>query len=318
VDGKPRGKVEKESVMKITVVGAGAMGSLFGALLSESGTSVRLFDIRAEHIKAINENGLGIELSGKTRSVNVKATTDKKKIRKADLVIIFVKSNHTGDAARVASELVSPTGFVLTLQNGLGNADIIAECIDPGRIVVGTTSHGATILGPGLVRHAGTGPTLIGMWSGAEKTAAECIADEFNKAGIATETVDDIRSVVWKKLMINVGINAVTALTGIKNGQILDLSSTRALVRAAVEEAMGVALTHGINIPDDMVKQVFQVAEATGANRSSMGQDVDYKRQTEIGVINGAVVKEAQKLALDVPVNQTLTTLIETLQTHYR
>jgi 2-dehydropantoate 2-reductase len=156
------------------------------------------------------------------------------------------------------------------------------------------------------------------MWSGAEKTAAECVADEFNKAGIATETVDDIRSVVWKKLMINVGINAVTALTGIKNGQILDLSSTRALVRAAVEEAMGVARTHGINIPDDMVKQVFQVAEATGANRSSMGQDVDNKRQTEIGVINGAVVKEAQKLALDVPVNRTLTTLIETLQTHYR
>jgi 2-dehydropantoate 2-reductase len=156
------------------------------------------------------------------------------------------------------------------------------------------------------------------MWSGAEKTAAQGIADVFNKAGIAAETVDDIRSVVWKKFMINVGINAVTALTGIKNGQILDLSSTRALVRSAVEEAMGVARAHGINIPNDMAEHVFQVAEATGANRSSMGQDVDNKRQTEIGVINGAVVKEAQKLALDVPVNQTLATLIETLQTHYR
>jgi 2-dehydropantoate 2-reductase len=318
VDGKSRGKVEKESVMKITVVGAGAMGSLFGALLSESGTSVRLFDIWAEHIKAINENGLGIELDGKTRSVNVNATTDKKKIRKADLVIIFVKSNHTGDAARVASELVSSTGFVLTLQNGLGNADIIAEYINPGRIIVGSTSHGATILGPGLIRHAGIGPTLIGMWSGDEKAAAQSVAVVFNKAGIATETVDDIRSVVWKKLMINVGINAITALTGIKNGQILDLSSTRALVRAAVEEAIVVARTHGIKIPDNMVEHVFQVAEVTGANRSSMGQDVDNKRQTEIGVINGAVVKEAQKLALDVPVNQTLTTLIETLQKHYR
>jgi 2-dehydropantoate 2-reductase len=317
VDGKTRGKIVKESVMKITVVGAGAMGSLFGALLFESGISVRLYDIWAEHVKAINENGLGIELDGKTRSVNVKATTDKKTIRKADLAIIFVKSTRTGDAARVASELVSSTGFVLTLQNGMGNADIIAEVIDPGRIIAGTTSHGATMLEPGLIRHAGIGPTLIGMWSGDEKAGAQSIADVFNKAGIATETVDDIRSVVWKKLIINVGINAITALTAIKNGQILDLSSTRALVHAAVEEAMEVARTHGIKIPDDMVEHVFQVAEATGANRSSMGQDVDNKRQTEIGAINGAVVKEAQKLGLNVPVNQTLTTLLETLQAHY-
>lgn len=317
MDGKTRGKVVEESVMKITVVGAGAMGSLFGALLFESGISVRLYDIWAEHVKAINENGLGIELDGKTRSVNVKATTDKKTIRKADLAIIFVKSTRTGDAARVASELVSSTGFVLTLQNGMGNADIIAEVIDPGRIIAGTTSHGATMLEPGLIRHAGIGPTLIGMWSGDEKAGAQSIADIFNKAGIATETVDDIRSVVWKKLIINVGINAITALTAIKNGQILDLSSTRALVHAAVEEAMEVARTHGIKIPDDMVEHVFQVAEATGANRSSMGQDVDNKRQTEIGAINGAVVKEAQKLGLNVPVNQTLTTLVETLQAHY-
>lgn len=304
--------------MKITVVGAGAMGSLFGALLSESGTSVRLFDIWAEHVKAINENGLGIELDGKTRSVHVKATTDKKKIGKADLAIIFVKSNRTGDAARVTSELVGRTGFVLTLQNGMGNADIIAKVIDPGRIIVGTTSHGATMLEPGRIRHAGIGPTLIGMWSGDEKSAAQSIADVFNKAGIATETVGDIRSVIWKKLIINVGINAITALTLIKNGQILDLSSTRALVRAAVEEAMEVARAHGIKIPDDMVEHVFQVAEATGANRSSMGQDVDNKRQTEIGAINGAVIKEARKLSLNVPINQTLTTLIETLQAHYR
>ena len=304
--------------MKIAIVGAGSMGSLFGALLAESGESVRLYDIWAEHVKAINEKGLGIELNGKTRSVNVKATTDKEKIRKADLVIIFVKSTQTGDAARVASELVDNTGFVLTLQNGMGNADIIAEVIDPGGIIAGTTSHGATLLGPGLIRHAGTGLTVIGMWSGNEKAGIQKIADVFNKAGIITETADDIRSVVWKKLIINVGINAITALTGIKNGMILDLSSTKALVHAAVKEAMEVARTQGIKMPDEMVELVFQVAEATGANRSSMGQDVDNKRQTEINAINGAVVKEAEKLGLNVPVNQTLTALVETMQAHYK
>ena len=303
--------------MKIAVVGAGAMGSLFGAILAESGEDVRLYDIWKEHVKAVNEKGLDIELNGKTRSVSINATSDKRQIGKTDLAIIFVKSTQTVDAARVASELLGNKGFVLTLQNGMGNADIIGEIIDPDRIIAGTTSHGATMLGPGSIRHAGTGPTVIGMWTGIQKTGIAKIADVFNKAGIITETVDDVRNVIWAKLLVNVGINAITALTGIKNGRILDLSATKALSCAAVEEAMEVAEAQGVKVAGNTVEHVFQVAEATSANRSSMGQDVDNKRQTEISAINGAVVKEAQKLGINVPVNQTLTALIETLQAHY-
>jgi len=304
--------------VKIAVIGAGAMGSLFGALFAESGEDVRLYDIWEEHVKAINEKGLCIELDGKTRSVSVNATTDKREIGKTGLAIIFVKSTQTGDAARTASELTGNNGFVLTLQNGIGNADIIGKVIDPGQIIAGTTSHGATMLGPGSIRHAGTGPTVIGMWSGIQKTGIQKVSDVFNKAGIITETVDNVRSVIWAKLLINVGINAITALTGIKNGRIFDLSATKALSRAAVEEAMEVAEALGVEVPCDIVEHVFKVAEATKGNRSSMGQDVDNKRQTEISAINGAVVKEAQKLGINVPVNQTLTTLIETLQAHYK
>ena len=303
--------------MKIVVIGAGAMGSLFGALLAESGENVRLYDIWKEHVEAIKEKGLGIELGDKARSVSVNATSDKRQIEKTDLAIIFVKSTQTGDAARTASELVSNSGFVLTLQNGMGNADIIGKVVDPGRIIAGTTSHGATILGPGSIRHAGTGPTVIGMWSGIQKAGIQKITDLFNKAGIVTETVDDVRRVIWAKLLVNIGINAITALTGIKNGQIIDLSSTKALSCAAVEEAMEVARALGVNVADNTVEHVFHVAEATGANRSSMGQDVDNKRQTEISAINGAVVKEAQKLGINVPVNQTLSALVETMQAHY-
>ena len=303
--------------MKIAVIGAGAMGSLFGALLAESGEDVRLYDIWEEHVKAINEKGLDIELNGRTRSVSVNATTDKMQIGKTDLAIIFVKSTQTGDAARTASELMDINGYVLTLQNGMGNADIIGEIIDPDRIIAGTTSHGATMLRPGSIRHAGTGPTVIGMWSGIQKAGIRKIAYVFNKAGIVTETVDDVRNVIWAKLLVNVGINAITALTGIKNGQILDLSATKALSCAAVKEAMEVARALGVKIADNTVEHVFQVAEATKDNRSSMRQDVDNKRQTEISAINGAVVKEAQKLGLNVPVNQTLTALVETLQAHY-
>jgi len=304
--------------VKIAVIGAGAMGSLFGALLTESGEDVWLYDIWEEHVKAINEKGLGIEREGKVRKVTVNATTDKRKIGKTDLAIIFVKSNQTGDAARTASELTGNNGFILTLQNGMGNADIIGEIIDPDRIIAGTTSHGATMLRPGSIRHAGTGPTLIGMWSDIQKTGIQKIADVFNKAGIITETVDDVRSVIWAKLLVNVGINAITALTGIKNGRILDLSVTKELSRVAVKEAIEVAKAQGVKVADNTIEHIFQVAVATSANRSSMGQDVDNKRQTEINAINGAVVKEAQKLGVKVPVNQTLTALVETLQAHYK
>jgi 2-dehydropantoate 2-reductase len=306
-----------ENQMKVVVVGAGAMGSLFGGLLAEAGTEVRLFDIWAEHVEAANEKGLSIESKGETRSVKVQATTDPRSIGCADLILIFVKSNHTGAAAETAKEMIDPDTLVLTLQNGMGNADIIAKVIDPGMVLSGTTSHGATMLGPGRIRHAGSGPTVIGMWAAGNVDKARNIADLFNNAGIETETVDDVLIVLWNKLLINVGINAITALTGIKNGQILDLESTKYLSRTAVEEAMAVARAQDIEIRDDMVDHVFQVAEATAQNRSSMGQDVDRKRQTEIGAINGVVVREGRRLGIETPVNQTLTALIETLEAHY-
>ncbi len=303
--------------MRIAVIGAGAMGSLFGALLTEAGIEVWLLDIFAEHVKAIKEKGLSIESEGKTRSVKANATTDPKRIGRVDLIMIFVKSTQTAHAVETARGLLGPKGLVLTLQNGMGNAGLIAEAIDPARVVAGTTSHGATFLGPGHIRHAGAGPTVIGMWAGGDQGEARRIARIFTEAGIETEAVEDVHRVVWDKLLVNVGINAITALTGIKNGQILDLEVTRELSRAAVEEAMAVALAHGIKVRDDAVEHVLQVAENTRGNRSSMGQDVDNKRQTEISAINGVVVREARKLGLETPVNQILTALIETLQAHY-
>ena len=303
--------------MKVVVVGAGAMGSLFGGLLAEAGAGVQLLDIWAEHVKAINDKGLCIESQGGSRSVKIQATTDPESLDQADLIIIFVKSTHTGTAAEAAKEMVGPDTLVLTLQNGMGNADIIAEVIDPGRVLTGTTSHGATLLGPGRIRHAGSGPTVIGMWAGENVDRAGQIADLFNSAGIETKIVDDVRTVLWNKLLINVGINAITALTGIKNGQILDLEMTKDLSRAAVEEAMAVGRAQGVEIRDDAVDNVFQVADATAQNRSSMGQDVDNKRQTEIGAINGVIVREGRRLGIVTPVNRTLTALMETLEAHY-
>ena len=306
--------------MKIAVVGAGAMGSLFGAMLAEAGNEVWLYDVWREHVQSINQNGLQIEREGKTRTVKIKATADPQQIGRVELVIIFVKSSRTNAAAETAQTIADAGGSVMTLQNGMGNADVIAEFVEPERILAGTTSHGATLLGPGSIRHAGIGPTTIGVWSQTEEglRRAEQFAEFFNRAGIKTESVADVRSVVWNKLLINIGINAITALTNIKNGQILDLEITRELSWAAVVEAIGVAQAQNIKVHDDTLDLVFKVAEATAVNRSSMGQDVDNRRQTEITAINGFIVREAKRLGLQAPVNFALTALVETLQFHYK
>ena len=305
--------------MKIAVVGAGAMGSLFGAMLAEAGNEVWLYDVWAEHVQIINKDGLSIEREGQTRTVSIAATTDPEQIGPAQLVILFVKSTHTAAAAETARKLAGSDGTVMTLQNGMGNADILSEFIDPQRVLAGTTSHGATMLGPGSIRHAGVGATTIGAWAeteqGRERTRK--LSDFFTGIGIETEAVDDVRRVLWNKLLINIGINAITALNAIKNGQILNLEITRQLSRHAVEEAMEIAGKMNIKVRADAVDHVYAVAEATAVNRSSMGQDVDHKRQTEIGTINGFIVRQAKRLGLQAPVNETLTALIETLQYHF-
>ena len=303
--------------MNITVIGAGAMGSLFGALLAEAGKTVTLLDIRREHVDAVNANGLSIEKAGARRIVPIQATTDPDRIGSTDLSIVFVKSPHTAAAAKTAARLSGKTGLVLTLQNGMGNADMLAEILESSQIIAGTTSHGATFLGPGTIRHAGEGDTVIGPWSTAGMTGAEKVAEVFHRANIVTRVVVDVRTVLWEKLLINVGINAITALSGIKNGQILQLEWSRQLSREAVEEAMAVAHAQGIAIDGDPVEKVFQVAAATGPNRSSMGQDVDNCRLTEIAAINGFIVRIAEKAGVPVPVNRTLAALVETLQAHY-
>lgn len=303
--------------MDITIIGAGAMGSLFGSLLAESGQNVLLVDIWQEHINAINSQGLGIESNGETKRVNIKATDNIQNCPESDLVIIFVKSTQTKQAAVQAGQCLKDKGLVLTLQNGMGNADIISQHLHPDRVIAGTTSHGATMLEPGLIRHAGKGPTLIGMWSKTDSTDLEDITSIFSKAGIETTIENNIHQVVWKKLAVNVGINAITALTGIKNGQISDTPPTGELVREAVAETLDVAAAYNIKLPDDMAQQVFAIARATGKNRSSMGQDIDNKRQTEIDAINGAVVRLAKDKAVSVPVNRTLTALVKTMQKNY-
>lgn len=301
--------------MKIAIIGAGAMGSLFGGLLALSGQEVWLLDLWETHIRTIRENGLVIAGSQGEIVTRPHATVDPGEIGSADLIVIFVKSTATGAAAQTAKRLLGPHTAVLTLQNGYGNAEELAGQLGPDRIIAGTTAQGATLLAPGRIMHGGNGETHIGELSGAASPRLRQIADAFTAAGIATHPEDSVAALIWGKLVINVGINALTGITGLKNGQLADYAETRELVCLAVAEAVTVAEAAGVRLPyADPVDKVLAVAAATAHNTSSMLQDLQGGRITEIDAINGAILREGARLGIATPVNRTLTLLIKTLE----
>jgi len=304
--------------MKIAILGAGAMGSLFGAKLSPL-ADVWLVDPWAAHIQAMQNAGLHlIELDGAERTVPVQATSDPIEVGEGvDLAIIFVKSHQTAEAAGWARPLLKRDGLVLTLQNGLGNLETIACEVGANRAVQGVTAHGATLVEPGRVRHAGQGLTHIAMQPSIAHQIAD-IVKLFEQAGFETHLSDHLDSLLWGKLIINAGINALTAILRVRNGLLAEEESARALMSAAVEEAVQVAQAKGVALPyDEPLERVRAVAVATGPNRSSMLSDVLRGVPTEIDVINGAIVREGAGLGIVTPVNQTLVRLIKAIEATY-
>lgn len=298
--------------MKIAVVGAGAMGSLFGGRLSQSGHQVLLYDINREHIETIQTDGLVIEdlASGTQETCRPIATTQAEDLRVAEILIIFVKSAATEAVARQFSEITGVGTIAVTMQNGLGNEAILKKHFGEQRTAAGVTSQGATYIGPGRIRHAGRGPTHLCM-SDRNNEKLEDFVDALNQAGLDTELEENIEDLIWSKLIINVGINAVTALTGLPNGRLLEFPDCKALMADLVAEAVAVAEKRGVHLTyPDPLEMVYTVAEKTGGNRSSMLQDFDRKRQSEINFINGAILREAEALGLEVPANRAVTRLV--------
>jgi len=301
--------------MKIAIIGAGAMGSLFGGRLALAGEEVWLVDVWEEHVRAIREKGLTIVTPAQDIVCRPRATTRAEDIGSADLVIVFVKSTATKTAARTAASLLGPGAAVLTLQNGYGNADELAAVVGRERVIVGTTAQGATLLGPGRIMHGGSGDTHIGELGGGLTPRLAKIAATLTRAGFPTVGDEGVASLVWGKLIINVGINALTGITGLKNGELADYAETREVLALAVGEAVAVARAAGVKLPyPDPVDKVLAVAAATCQNRSSMLQDLASGRLTEIDAINGAVVREGARLGVATPVNRTLTLLIKALE----
>jgi len=304
--------------MKIVIVGPGAMGCLLAAFLSKTKEEIWILDYKKERAAEISQAGIALEgISGQWRC-NPKATTEIKDIGRADLVIICVKSYATKEAITRAKALVGESTEVLTLQNGLGNVEIIAEAVGPERVIGGVTNLGATLLDTAKVRHAGKGETVIGRIDSKSTAGMRSLREIFSKAGLEIRISRDIKSLLWSKLIINIGINALTALTRLNNGRLTEFEGTRRIMREAVTEAIRIAKRKRIKlIYDDPLAKVEAVCEATAGNVSSMLQDLLRKKRTEIDFINGVVVRLGQELSIPVPVNTMLVDLVKTIEASY-
>ncbi|GHS98523.1 2-dehydropantoate 2-reductase [Synergistales bacterium] len=306
--------------MKVAVLGSGAMGSLYGGTLAKSGCEVVLVDVWKDHVDTINRSGLTIEeaLGGVQTISNIKAVLKASDVGVADLVIVFVKATATEQAMRDALALVGENTTVLTLQNGLGNAEKLCGVVSASHVVAGTTGHGATLLGPGKIRHAGAGDTVIGELDGKQSKRVDDLVALFEKAGMTSKFSTNVVGLIWTKLIVNVGINALTAITGLKNGRLVDFPETETLMKLVIDEACSVAEAKGITLEiHEIFEHVKNIAKKTEANRSSMLQDILAKRATEIAVINGAIADEGKKLGIPTPVNDVLTNLVLVRQKTY-
>ncbi len=301
--------------MRIAIIGAGAMGSLFGSMLSSVST-VYLIDPFEAHIQAINKNGLIVEKTdGPSETYHLFAFTDPDKVEPGvDLAIIFTKSCQTEEAAKTAKLLLGQKGLALTLQNGLGNLEVIEKVLGKDRAVAGVTSHGGTLIGPGHTRHAGQGPTYIAN-SPENAQSLNRIVETFRAGGIDVSLSENLDSLIWGKLLINVGINALAAILRVPNGILGITPECEKIMGNAVSEAAAVVKALGIQLPyKNPLEQVRKVCANTAENRASMLQDILKRAGTEVSVINRAIAEKGKALGIPTPYNIFLSEIIEALE----
>jgi 2-dehydropantoate 2-reductase len=298
--------------MFITIIGMGAMGCLFGAYLSQT-AEVTLLGHWPEQVTRLRRSGLRlIGPEGQENHYRLNVVTVPEQSPPADLVLVLVKSYQTDQAAQSARQLLAVEGVVLTLQNGLGNMEKLTAVLNPERVTLGITAQGATLLQPGVVRHAGHGPTYLAQ---TEKTAAalQKLAQMLQTAGLETHLVTDGVELAWGKLAVNAAINPLSALLNAPNGILAENPTARKFMFAAAREAAAVAQALGFKLPyADAAQRALEVARATATNYSSMCQDVQHGRPTEIEAICGPIVQQGRRLGIPTPVNERLLALLST------
>ena len=302
--------------MKIAIIGSGAMGGVFGALLAKGGHDVTLVDVWREGVDAINTRGLIVEQkTGERETIRVRATTTPADAGVVDVALVFVKCYHTEAAVKSALPIVGPRTVVLSLQNGWGNAARISAIVGADKVLVGVTYHSATLAGAGHVQHMAKGVTHLGGLGGAADARLPEIAAAFTAAGIETHVSQTIREQIWSKLALNVCSLPTSSLLRCYAGDLVQRPGTVALMQALLREVVAVATALGIKLDyTERWTAISTLLEKATTAKASMLQDVMARRRTEIDVINGAIVAEGARFGIATPHNETLVDLIKALE----
>jgi 2-dehydropantoate 2-reductase len=307
-----------EENMRIVMVGAGALGGLVGAQLTEGGEDVILLDMDQGRADLLNSEGLCIAEEGKgERCVRVRVVTSVVGLSPPDLVCISVKSYQTENAVKRVAPIVGPNTFVLSMQNGIGNAEAIARLLGPKKVLSGIIYHSSQHTGPNRLRYrVGIKPILIAPFEGEVTPEILSIGETFKKAGLDTNILENIDHVIWQKLLHNAVVNPVSALTGLTCNGLLADPDMQMFMRELCMEMIAVMRARGIPIQDeeDPYRPVIGSQKALGENRPTMWQDLSRGLLTEIDAMNGAVVREAERLGLKAPLNWTLVRMIHSAE----
>ena len=300
-----------DSPQPLLVLGTGAMACLFSARLAASGLPVTILGSWAEGLQALQSDGVRVvEADGQEHAYPVRAISEPRDCPVARFALVLVKSWQTHRAAQQLAICLQADGLALTLQNGLGNYEQLISVLGSGRVALGVTTAGATLLGPGRVRPVGEAVVNLNA-----HPRLPALANMLRSAGFSMDTVPDAAALLWGKLLINAAINPLTALLGVLNGELVERQPARELMRSIARETAAVATAQGIHLPyPDPEIAVETVARRTAANRSSMLQDVLRHAPTEIDAICGAIVQAGEQTGVPTPINRTLLQLVKALE----
>lgn len=305
--------------MKICMLGTGSLGSTIGGTLAQGGSEVYFVDQWKEHIDKINENGLKMTDEKEDWYVKVDARTSAEGMGPVDLVIVLVKSFATKEAVSQLKEtnVIGENTLVMSLQNGLGNEETIAEVVGEANVISGKTYVGGRLLSPGYVSAGVKGKyTYIGELTGEITDRIQAVCDEFNKAGLLCEVGDNIKGLIWDKLLINVAAGALCGITRLPYGPLYEEEYIKETAVAAIQEGIDVAKAAGVKLKSEDPEYPWYAASEglPETFKTSILQSLELKRPTEIDFINGSVVEWGKKFGIPTPVNRTLVTCVKGIE----
>ena len=304
----------------IAIVGAGGMGALFGSILSENGLDVVLIDPNREHVESIESNGLKIEGFGGNRTVRIPATSDASELESANLLFFQCKAQGTRDASRSIRHLLHENSVCISFQNGLGNEEVIADEVGADKVLGGLTAMAGQLLGPGRIRDFSRVPSYIGEMHGGPSERVASIAEKLTYSGLETHTTENISHEIWKKLLGNISMSAISGLTNLTSATIMRIPELKSVCLQAMEEAFKVAVASGISLDREAVltgMELISQSGGTGNNKSSLCVDLLNHRPTEVDSIYGGVIRFAEEKEIETPTLKVLHALVKGVEENF-